>query len=286
MGSGDFERAWQITDALESSRRAGVCQPGPHHLLWDGTPIEGRRVLVRCRHGLGDTIQFLRYVPALLRVAGDVYVDVQPALRALVNGMQGFRPFGAELPEVEIESMELPYYFRTVAETIPGAVPYLPALEISSAYPPFTRADGHYKVGLIWSSGGWDCSRSIPPDCLAPLQAAEGVQFYSLQQGAASRDPIPLSVVALSPRTEEVRAAAAAMLEMDLVITVDTMTAHLAGALGRPVWTLLPYRADWRWMRGRDDSPWYPTMRLFRQRSPGNWHEAIASVVSALGSSR
>ncbi len=176
--------------------------------------------------------------------------------------------------------MELAYLFRTQESTIPSAVPYLHA---SSACKIVDRKDA-LNVGLIWASGNWNPNRSIKLCQLAALAEIPAVRLYSLQQGPALEQmgPVCFPVVPLSHRTREIAAAAAAMRELDLIISVDTMAAHLAGALARPVWTLLPHEADWRWMRNREDSPWYPTMRLFRQRSPGSWGEVVDHVACEL----
>jgi hypothetical protein len=140
------------------------------------------------------------------------------------------------------------------------------------------------RVGLLWAASEWDTSRSIPIGALAPLCAVRGVRYYSLQQGDRGGEwqHAPLPVSPLSSHTTAVEAAAAAMLALDLIITVDGMSAHLAGGLGRPVWVLLKEQCDWRWMRERSDSPWYPTMRLFRQRSAGDWTSVVAEVAVAL----
>lgn len=136
----------------------------------------------------------------------------------------------------------------------------------------------------MWAASDWDDSRSIPLQALAPLLRLEGPRFFSLQQGRAGDDPAlePWGVERLSPRTRDILQAAAALRELDLVISIDGMPAHLSGTLGRPTWLLLKHDADWRWMQGRDDSPWYPGMRLFRQRTPGDWASVIAAVTQAL----
>jgi ADP-heptose:LPS heptosyltransferase len=141
------------------------------------------------------------------------------------------------------------------------------------------------RVGLIWAASDWDRTRSIPLHALAPLGGVPGIRFYSLQQGeqAAASAHAPFAIEPYSTHTGEIVAAAAAMLELDLVITVDAMAAHLAGALGRPVWVLLKHEADWRWMDAVPTSPWYPTMRLFRQARAGDWTSVAHDVAHALG---
>jgi hypothetical protein len=297
MRRGDFEAAWQQTDRIELDRRArlaaGTFSRQAQHLVWDGTPFDSRDVLVRCEHGLGDTIQFIRYVPLLCERAKRVSVRVQPQLLTLLAGCpdfgdvcNGWTAAPPERHDVEIEVMELAYAFRSTLATLPAEVPYLPHAHIAArtAELPRFAGGGALRVGLLWAASEWDTSRSIPIDALEPLGAIRGVRFYSLQQGASAKDRqrAPFPIEPLSNHTADVASAAAAMLELDLVITVDSMAAHLAGALARPVWVLLQHDADWRWMTQRSDSPWYPTMRLFRQRAPGDWRSVARAVGAAL----
>jgi len=259
--------------------------PRPEHLRWDGTPIAGRSVLVRCEHGLGDTLQFLRFVPHL--GARQLHLMVQPPLVQLLRGAPGLgdvRNYWTDDPlpphEVDLEVMELAYALRTTPATLPPPYPHLPVqlpqrgMEIPS--------EGRLRVGLLWAASDWDPTRSVPLNALAPLFAVEEAQFFSLQQGEAAADPLlqRLDIERLSARTTEISRAAAAMMQLDLVITIDGMPAHLAGTLGRPTWVMLKHEADWRWMEQRDDTPWYPTMRLFRQPRPGDW-SAVAQQVAA-----
>jgi hypothetical protein len=296
MRRGDFEAAWRETDRIEIERRALQRSAGfawqPHYLSWDGTPLAGRDVLVRCSHGLGDTLQFVRYVPLVWEKARRVYLLVQPHLFGLFEGSQEFGEvhggWTAETPphEVEVEIMELPYAFRSTVETLPRNVPYLPQapLDAHRRRLPGLDADGALQVGLLWSASEWDTSRSIPLEAFAPLGAVHGAKLHSLQQGA-EREAWRNAGFALEPlheQTTAIAAAAAAMRELDLVITVDGMAAHLAGALARPVWVLLKHDADWRWMRDRADSPWYPTMRLFRQSRAGEWGDVLDEVAFEL----
>jgi hypothetical protein len=251
MLHGDFERAWKLSDL------SPIC---PHRL----EELTGKRILLRCEHGLGDTIQFIRYAPRLRRVAAHIIAHVQPRLVPLVRRLPEIdrvftwnQPWPGGEYDCEIEIMDLPYLFRTTLDTIPREVPYL-SLDPALPGPP------HGGIGLQWSSGDWNARRSLPVSALAPLRRLPGIELVSLQDG---------------PETPDVTASAAIM-SLDLVITVDTMVAHLAGALGKPVWVLLPYEADWRWMLDRDDSPWYPTMRLFRQDETRDWTPVVARVAA------
>jgi hypothetical protein len=301
MRRGDFEAAWRQTDRIELPRRAaeaaGRLDRGPQHLTWNGAPFDGRDVLVRCEHGLGDTLQFIRYVPLLRARARRVTVLVQPALLPLFDASDRFgqvrNGWTTEPPpphDLEIEVMELPYAFRSTAQSLPRNVPYLPLDPVrrrGDALPALPKGDA-LRVGLLWSASEWDTSRSIPLEALAPLARVPHVQFYSLQQGdhAEPASAAPFPIEPYSRYTTEITAAAAAMLELDLVITADAMAAHLAGALARPVWVLLKHDADWRWMTGRSDSPWYPTMRLLRQPQPGDWSALAQALADALGAFR
>ena len=248
-------------------------------------------------HGLGDTLQFARFVPMIGKRARSVTLLVQPALLPLFAGSADFgdvrNGWTAEPPprhDVEIEIMELAYAFRSSVETLPRSVPYLPLAGIAARALPLSGSSAVYalRVGVLWAASGWDSSRSIALDALtplAPLTHAEGIEFYSLQQGDgqhAWRDA-PFAMHPLFEHTGDIVRAASAMLQLDLIIAVDGMPAHLAGALGRPVWVLLKHDADWRWIRERSDTPWYPTMRLFRQPRAGDWGAVGLSVAQALG---
>jgi hypothetical protein len=283
MRHGELEAAWEISDAALRSRTGVPCWHLPRHLqyLWDGTPLDGKRVLVRCYHGLGDTIQFVRYAPLVKAVASEVIVWAQPRLMPLLRAARGIDrivPLHDGTPDVEydmdVEIMELPHVFRTTLATIPARVPYL------HAAPATLPKDERFAVGISWKSGDWDERRSIPFERLAPIVEVPGVALHVLerQPGAAEGHPS----FAVVPGVDTILGTARVMRALDLVISVDSMPAHLAGALGVPVWTLLPYDADWRWMEGRDDSPWYPTMRLFRQECPGEWDAVVARVADEL----
>jgi hypothetical protein len=284
MRHGAYETAWTISDAVLRARAGVPCWHWPRHrqYIWDGTPLAGKRVLVRCYHGLGDTLQFIRYTPLIKAIAQEVVVWAQPALLPLLRTMRGIDrllPLHDGTPEVEydvdVESMELPHVFRTTLATIPTTIPYLHITPTS-----FPRWGG-LAVGLVWATGDWDHERrSIPFPLLAPLALVPGVGLYILQRGPALAHYRP--GIGRLAGSDNVIEAARIMRALDLVISVDTMPAHLAGALGIPVWTLLDAAADWRWMDGREESPWYPTMRLFRQEYSGAWEPVIARVAAEL----
>jgi hypothetical protein len=284
MRQGDFEGAWRISDALLREHAGVSCAHWPRHCqyVWNGTPLAGERVLIRCYHGLGDTVQFIRYAPLVKAIAREVIVWAQPALIPLLRGVAGIDlllPLHDGRPaigyDVDVEVMELPHIFRSTLATLPADVPYL---RVPPASLPRTRA---LRVGLVWCAGDWDDRRSVPVRALAPLLACPGVEFHLLQRGRARHDLPPGPGRRDSGRDSPLEAAAV-IRAMDVVITVDSFPAHLAGALGIPTWTLLHSEPDWRWLNERSDSPWYPTMRLFRQPRAGDWAPVIAHVAAKL----
>jgi hypothetical protein len=290
MRRGEWPEAWRVADAVLRARGGARGWYAPRHLqaVWDGSPIVGRCVLIRCYHGLGDTIQFIRFAPRVGELAAAVTVWAQPALIPLLGTMAGvgrLLPLHNGTPEaeydVDIELMELPHVLRTSLATLPAEVPYLHPPRRARPVP-VVRPPGGLAVGVAWQAGDWEPRRSIPFALLRPLAEIPGVALHILQRGRALEECPPGFGVPWG--SDDILEAADAMRALDLVVTVDSMPAHLAGALGCPVWTLLAHEADWRWMEGRDDSPWYPTMRLFRQPRPGAWDEVIARVCAALRS--
>ena len=283
MRRGDFATAWQISDRLLLERRDEdqAQLPRWRQSIWDGTAVDGKRVLVRCYHGLGDTIQFIRYATLLKQIAAEVIVWVQPSLIPLLRGVSGIDrllPLHDGVPDVEydvdVELSELAYVFRTTSENIPAQVPYL------LVEPAELANDGRLRVGLIWQSGDWDERRSVPFAEVQRLGRVREVEWHILQRDAkAAGWDGELGVIAGG---DDPLGDARVMRALDLVISVDTMTAHLAGALGRKTWTLLPFEADWRWMEDREDCPWYPTMRLFRQNRERDWNPVITAIRNEL----
>jgi hypothetical protein len=256
-------------------------------LVWNGTPFAGQHVLVRCLHGLGDTLQFIRFIPQLKAVAASVTVAIQPALLPLFtpdSDLGKIRDGWTDQPishDVEIEIMELAYALRATRETLPIRVPYLNVPWIFQhakldSPPTGTRL----RIGLIWAASSWDTTRSLPITALAELGKLD-VEFFSLQQEAGISS-VPLPFRSFSCSTSPLIELAKAMLTLDLIVSVDTMPAHLAGALGCPVWVLLKRDADWRWMHSGETSPWYPTMRLFRQSALSDWTGLLDELISAI----
>ncbi len=277
MKRGDFAAAWRLSDrALESREQHDWTLPRHEQAIWTGVPLAGKRVLVRCYHGLGDTLQFIRYVPMLSRTARQVTVWIQPDLIDLIAGTPAL---GELLPlhdgapgvdyDADVELMELPHVFRTDEASIPAVVPYIRGI------PARKVAGSGCRAGLVWTSGGWDPRRSIPFSSLGPLLDVRGVRFTALQETVTAAESLRFADASAG---STIRQLASWVLAQDVVITVDTMMAHLAGALGVRTWLLLHDDPDWRWMRGRLDTPWYPTMRLYRQPAPGAWHPVILDV--------
>jgi hypothetical protein len=282
MRRGDFAGAWSAADRLV---RAGAVPRGldvarHHRSVWDGAPIDGARVLIRCFRGLGDTIQFVRFVPEVRRRAASVLLMTQPSLIPLLGTVPQIGQIAPECDcaapvpphDVALEITELAHACRASADALP-AVPYL------HVPPAALPRRGRLRVGLVWRGGESLPGRSAPLAALAPLTGA-AVDWYVLQggPGLAERPPTFGTLAGNHDMLDAARTVAA----LDLVITVDSMPAHLAGALGTPVWVLLKHDADWRWMAGRDDSPWYPSMRLFRQHVEGDWTGLATRVREAL----
>jgi FkbM family methyltransferase len=262
---------------------------------WSGQNLRGKSILLTAEQGFGDSIQFLRYVPMVKALGAHVILRMPEELTDLVRGLPGVDlQIGAKdpIPEFDyyIHLVSLPRVFGTELSSIPADIPYLHADPLRvEQWSSKIEADAVKKVGLVWVGNPAherDRYRSMSLRAMAPLGQAEGVRFFSLQKGLAAEEaksaPPGLDLVNLSPEFKDFSDTAAVIANLDLVICVDTSVAHLAGALGKPVWILLPWPSDWRWLAGREDSPWYPTMRLFRQNRRGDWGEVIARVKDGL----
>jgi hypothetical protein len=282
MRAHDLERAWQVNDQLFRSQAAldGDKHAGPRHFqrIWRGEALQDARVLVRCYHGLGDTLQFIRFATPLRRIAREVVVWCQPELLGLVgrvSGVDRVLPLHDGTPDVDfdvdVEVMELPYALRVTSADLGLDVPYL---RCSSAG---RRTDRLLHVGLVWQAGSWDTKRSAPSAELSILTSIPHIRFYSLQPGGW-----PSSLPILQRPGRCIDSLAVFMTRLDLSITVDTMAAHLTGGLGLPVWTLLHADCDWRWGDAGTSTPWYPSMRLFRQTFGGDWSAPIAEIAARL----
>jgi hypothetical protein len=279
MLEGEWHEAWRVSDRVLELRNAEYEHRLPPNLrsVWNGERLDGKRVLVRCYHGLGDTIQFVRYLPLLSEIASEIIFCPQPALVELLSNVPAIGRYihsgSGELSyDADVEIMELAHVFRTTLDTIPAEIPYL------TADKEWLSSNDRLSVGLVWKAGNWDDRRSIQFDELAPLAGVPDVNLFGVQMDPPAAGWRPGPIEALQSGT--IMYTAGIIQSLDLLITVDTMTAHLAGALGKPVWTLLQKDADWRWMKDREDSPWYPTMRLFRQEQQGDWIPVIANVAA------
>jgi tetratricopeptide (TPR) repeat protein len=266
-----------------------------HQPRWQGEPLQGRSILLWAEQGFGDTLQFVRYAKFVKQRGGHVSVECQPELVKLLARSPAIDRCvakGEPLPTFDVQAslVSLPGIFGTTLETIPAVVPYVvPDAELIAAWKRELPAFTGLKAGIIWQGNPRfrkDRFRSIDLDHFRPLAEVPGVQLFSLQKGAG-REALAkyagqLPIVDLADRLHDFDDTAAVLSNLDLLITSDTAPAHLAGALGVPVWLALGLAADWRWMLARDDSPWYPSMRLFRQRDLGNWTDVFERIRRAL----
>jgi len=292
---GDYAQGWiEYEWRWQWKGRAPRRFPRPR---WDGAPLHGKTILLHPEQGLGDSIQFIRYAPMVKALGGRVVCITHPPLMRLFRNCDSVDQFietGQPLPHFDVEAplMSLPGIFGTTLANIPARVPYIfPPGQTSPVIEQLLSHRGQeIKVGLVWAGGPRaknDLVRSCPWECFSQLAQVAGVRYYSLQKGPSSAEAGRLAerlpLIDLGEALSDFADTASAITHLDLVISVDTAVAHLAGAMGRPVWILLPNMPDWRWLLDRDDSPWYPTARLFRQRQERDWHELLQRVTVALG---
>jgi Tfp pilus assembly protein PilF len=294
--SGQFAEGWPEYEWRRQCNEFPT--PSLNAPLWDGSPLEGRTIVLWSEQGLGDAIQFIRYAPPVKERGGNVVVLCQPPLTHLLASCPGVDrvvPQGSPIAgpvHVQAPLLSLPGIFGTTLETIPANVPYLRSDPARiEAWRQRLACYADFKIGLIWQGSPRhldDRWRSLPLTQFALLARVPGVQLFSLQNGPGSEQLRAISwpVVDLGSQFdgESLEDAAAATLNLDLVVTVDTALAHLAGALAVPAWVALPFAPDWRWLRHRSDSPWYPSVRLFRQRERGDWNGVVDEMVAALPS--
>jgi tetratricopeptide (TPR) repeat protein len=293
--TGDFERGWAEYHwrwKAKPAEHRDFSQP-----LWDGQPLEGRTILLHAEQGAGDTMQFVRYAALVKQRGGVVTVECQTPLLSLLKSCAGidrlagrgeeFEPFDVQTPLDE----NLAWIFRTTLRDIPATIPYLFAdPDLVERWRQELGSTSGFRVGIAWQGNPKnriDHYRSIPLGCFEPLARCSGVQLLSVQKGVgmeqlkdvAERFPVK----DLGSRLHDFMDTAAVLANLDLVITCDTAVAHLAGALGIPVWVALSFVPNWRWLLDRSDSPWYPTMRLFRQDRRGDWQGVFRAMAAALG---
>lgn len=261
---------------------------------WQGNEaLQGKRLLLWSEQGFGDTLQFCRYATLLAEQEAEIVLEVRRPLKALLEGLAGVAQClveGEALPECDfaLPLLSVPMALQTGIDTIPSRVPYLqPApAKVARGRLYVNATDGLPRIGIACSGSRThvnDANRSMPLASFAPL--FDRAQLYLLQKDVNAADVQCLQespVHDLRPALDDFADTAGIIAHLDLVVSVDTSVAHLAGAMGKPVWILLPYAPDWRWMQERSDSPWYPTARLFRQRHPGNWREPMEALVAHL----
>ncbi|HEY2342515.1 MAG TPA: hypothetical protein VGH90_05770, partial [Chthoniobacteraceae bacterium] len=286
----DYERGWT---EFEWRLKCGPPNPAPelHGPIWEGQPLAGRTILIYNNEGgFGDSLHFIRYATLLTKRGATVAVACEPELCRLFQSIPGVRIFAREgsLPRYDFHSplQSLPRYFRTNAETIPADVPYLgPTPEAVEHWRECVAALPGLRVGIAWAGSGTDL-RSDSLEIFAACAEVEGVSFVSLQKGRHSahalQPPAGMRIVDWTGEIADFADAAGLVSLLDLVITVDTSTAHLAGALARPTRVLIPSSPDFRWLLGRNDSPWYPTMRLYRQSKLYEWEEPVRAMADDL----
>jgi len=296
LALGDYERGWPEHEWRSKSARWLAPPPRTSAPRWLGeAECADRTVMVLSEQGTGDTMQYLRFVPLLAARRARVALEIPRSLARLCEQLRKHATlvFDDEpLPPHDFYCpiASLPLAFRTTVNTIPREFPYLqadPAL-VAQWREPLGPPAGALRVGLVWAGNpkqGSETRRGIGLARCLPLFAVPRVRWYSLQVGERAPDLArlaPSAAVDLSSRLTDFAQTAAVIANLDLVITTDTAVAHLAGAMGKPVWIVLMFAADWRWLRGRDDSPWYPSARLFRQESPGDWGGVIDRVRTEL----
>jgi hypothetical protein len=280
-----YEWRWQKADYIQYKRE--FAQP-----QWDGKDIKGKTICLHAEQGFGDAIQFIRYAPLVAKNGARVIVEAPYPLIDLFKTVEGIDMLvkrGDSLPDFDVHCpiLTLPMLFKTSMQSIPASVPYIhsdPARK-SRWTERLSAGKKRLKVGIAWSGNPDhknDRNRSISFAMLRPIAEMPQVSLYSLQKGIVSSEiEAQIQEAGMIDYTGDIGdfADTAALIDnLDLIISVDTSVAHLAGALGKNVWVLLPYAPDWRWLLGRNDSPWYPTMRLYRQSLPGDWEGVVKEV--------
>ncbi len=290
---GDFQQGWP---EYEWRWRRKTTPPPPYtQPRWDGSPLGGRTILLHAEQGLGDMMQFVRYVPSVKEKGGVVIIAAPSSvigLLATCSGIDQTVTDGQTMPTFDVHAplLSLPGLLKTDVATIPAKVPYLTADSAKlDRWGHRLRAIPGFKVGISWQGNprhDWDAHRSFPLAAMEPMARVDGVTLISLQKGSATdqialvKDRFP--VFDLGRDLTDFTETAAVIKQLDLVICCDTSVGHLAGALAVPVWLALSTFVDWRWLRGTNSSPWYPTMRLFRQERLGKWKSLLRRIAKEL----
>jgi len=293
-----FEQRFNLEDKREIKKTVAILDylNGRNIRRWQGEALAGLSLLIITEQGAGDSLMMMRYVPLLTQLGlKRLVIYCETPLRRVfqcVSGSDDVVAMSEALPTDGIDRycmiMSLPFLFNTRPESIPATVPYLPVPEeIKTHWRKAVINHVGLKVGLVWAGGKLtrsDSKRSIPLDCFAPLLELQGVQFFSLQKDrkAGQQKRLGKKLIDYMDRCEDFLDTAGLVDQLDLIISVDTSIAHLAGALGKPVWLLNRYEHEWRWLLDREDSPWYPTMKIFKQQVYGDWDQVIKRVLDGL----
>ena len=290
---GDYKKGWQEYEWRKKMHGYSVrtfSQP-----LWDGSEIEGRTILLYSEkgyEGFGDVIQFIRYAPLIRERGAKIILECRNEIKTLLENVRGVEQVvtqNGQAPVFDLHCpiLSLPFVLETTLENIPAEVPYITVdPSLVRQWKDRIRDDtSRFNIGLVWSGDLRHPRvqyRSCSPEVFFPLSQLEGVALFSLQKGdagaMAKNLPEGMKITDYTEAISDFADVAACMENLDLVISVDTAAAHLAGSLGKPVWTILPFVPEWRWLLDREDSPWYPTMRIFRQPSPGDWKSVIGRI--------
>jgi tetratricopeptide (TPR) repeat protein len=294
---GELEKGWEEYEwrkRMHGYRARSFTQP-----LWDGGDIEGRTILLYSEtgyEGFGDVIQFIRYAPLISERGAKVIVECRNEIRTLLENVKGVEQVATNnghLPAFDLHCpfMSLPFVFRTTLESIPSTTPYITVgRQLVRKWEERIQDNrSKFNIGLVWAGDLRHPRvqyRSCSIEAFQPLSELDGITLFSLQKGdaaKAAKGPAEgMKIIDYTEAVSDFADAAACMENLDLIISVDTAAAHLAGAIGKPVWTLLPFVPEWRWLLDREDSPWYPTMRIFRQPSPGDWKSVITHVADEI----
>jgi tetratricopeptide (TPR) repeat protein len=290
---GDMAVGWEEHESRWDHPNVTTLRRKFRQPLWNGEALEEQTILLHWEQGIGDTLMFVRYARMVKRLGGRVILLVQPELADLMATCPGLDEIvveGDTLPRFDfhLPLLSLPRVFHTNLDSIPAEIPYLSvpgsATNREGLAALLARAKGRIRIGISWAGSptyARDTQRSIPPEAFLPLGALPDVAWYSFQFKAEASPQLP-GLVTMDSMLKGFANTASALAEMDLVITVDTALAHLAGAMGIPTLLLVSYLPDWRWLMGRDDSPWYPTLRIYRQSEAGEWDPVIRHILTDL----
>jgi Flp pilus assembly protein TadD len=297
--NGQFEEGWKEHEWRFKRGEESTIYPYDFRIpLWDGSRFDGKRLFVHSEQGFGDTLQFIRYLPMVKSRGGSVIFETFGPLLEIIRGLPGIDELveispnrsPADSCDYYVPIMSLPMLFATDIRTIPSNIPYLFVDPIKvGQWKNRINSKDFKKIGIVWAGKpvhGNDKNRSCELEHFLPLARIPGVEMYGLQKGDAARQAETSAgmkgIINFDRELKDFSETAAAIENLDLIISVDTALVHLAGAMGKPVWTLLPYAPDWRWLLEREDTPWYPTMRLFRQPARGDWGSVFDKIKDQL----